>query len=46
MGLDDWRKVIRWQIAEATGWALEYIDALSFEDIWEFLNVRDGLNKR
>ena len=36
---------MRWRIAEATHWTLEYIDALSFEDIWHWISVHDGTNK-
>jgi hypothetical protein len=31
---------VRWQIASETGWQLDYIDALSFEDIWQWLSLR------
>ena len=40
--LDHWWALMRWEIAEHTGWTLEYIEALSFEAIWEYLSVNDG----
>jgi hypothetical protein len=44
--MTDWWAFMRWEIAKATGWTLEYIDTLSFEDIWQYLSVNDALSKR
>lgn len=33
---------MRWQIAKETGWTLEYLDALSFEDVFEWLSINDA----
>lgn len=35
----------RWEIAEATGWPLEYIDGLSLGELWEYESVKDARNK-
>jgi hypothetical protein len=36
---------MRWTIAEATGWTLEYIDQLSIGDLWEWQSVRVADNE-
>lgn len=36
---------LRWDLAERFGWTLEYIDALSMEELHEYLQVQDGLGK-
>jgi hypothetical protein len=45
VALDDWWAVTRWEIAADTGWTLEYIESLSFEDVWQYLSVRDAGRK-
>jgi hypothetical protein len=45
VSLDAWWAVTRWEIAEDTGWSLAEIEALSFEDVWEYLSVRDARRK-
>ena len=42
MTQDDWWSLMRWRLARETGWPLEYIDELSFDDIREHLSVSDG----
>jgi len=39
----EWREMLRWQIAKEMGWSLAAIDALSVEDLWAYLSVRDGI---
>ena len=43
--MDEWWSAMRWQIAEKTGWALEYIDALSWGDVVEYMQVSDANTK-
>ena len=35
----------RWEIVEQTGWTLEYVDALSVGDLFEYWQIIDGRNK-
>jgi hypothetical protein len=35
----------RWYIVENTGWSLEYVDALSLADLFEYWQIIDGRNK-
>jgi len=37
--------MLRWRIAEEMGWSLEYIDALSLGDVWEYLSLQDARAK-
>jgi hypothetical protein len=37
--------VVMWELAEATGWTLEYIDGLSLSRLHEWLSIRDGKHK-
>jgi len=32
-----------WELVFATGWTLEYVEALSIEKLHEYLNVVDGM---
>lgn len=36
------RAILRWRLAEATGWTLDYIDSLSMGALWEWLSIRDA----
>lgn len=38
-------EMLRWQIAERFGWTLEYIDALSLDDLTQMIQIDDGLGK-
>jgi hypothetical protein len=40
--LAEWWAVTRWEIAQDTGWTLDAIEELSFEDVWEYLSLRDA----
>lgn len=33
---------LRWTMAERFGWTLDVVDALTLEDVVEFLEVEDG----
>lgn len=37
-----WWAIMRWRLAEDTGWTLEYIDNLSFGDIRQWLSIKDA----
>lgn len=38
----DWWRAMRWQMAKETGWSLEYIDGLTWGDVWEYVQVADA----
>ena len=38
-------EVIRWELAEVTGWTLEYIDSLSVADMHTYEMIKMGRNK-
>jgi len=38
-------ELLRWNLVERFGWTLGEVDALSFEDLREFLQVEDGRAK-
>lgn len=40
--VDEQWAILRWRLAQATGWSLEYIDELSYADIREYLAVADA----
>lgn len=35
-------ELLRWSLAERFGWRLEDVDALSWGDVVEFLQIEDG----
>jgi hypothetical protein len=35
----------RWRLAREFGWTLDYIDALSMADLYEYLQITDGETK-
>ena len=35
-------ELIRWNLAERFGWTLEYVDALSWQDMAELNQIDDG----
>jgi len=37
--------MLRWHLAETFGWSLEYIDGLSFADVYEYFQIAEGKNK-
>ena len=39
---EDWWRAMRWQMAKETGWSLEYIDGLTWGDVWEYVQVADA----
>lgn len=39
---EDWWRAVRWQMAKETGWSLEYIDNLSWGDVWEYMQLNDA----
>lgn len=41
MPLEFWR----WEMAERFGWTLEYIDAMSVEDLHQYLQITDAKGK-
>ena len=38
-------EALRWDMVEATGWTLEYIDSLPFSEVQNYLGIRDGRAK-
>jgi len=38
-------EMVRWHLAETFGWSLEYIDSMSFQDVYEYFQIAEGKNK-
>lgn len=36
---------MRWELIEATGWTLEYVDSLPLAAYWEWVAVKGGRNQ-